>query len=461
MRFTAASFLVTEDCNLQCKYCFESHNKNYMSIDTAKAGLEFLCNNAVENKTGFNAMIFGGEPLLNVDVVEAILDYGTELSKKHRVPFSASMVTNCTIFNTRIKNIFTKYKDIISVQLSIDGTPEVNDMYRLTPKGKGSYSMIAKNIPKWKEVFKDSPQRLNIHGCCNRQSLPYLFDSFKFFREEWGVKNLWFMPIHSEEWNIEDVDIYKENLYKIANYNLEETKKSGDIYDTMSYAPIDKCVFNRFPGAPCGAGKNFCSIAANGDLYACHQFYFNDRDKSTSFGSVHDVGNINLDRLSIFENYDSGDLSCKKIDPDCKAYGCYICIGDNYNENGSILSNAGGCGPRCKMSKVEREIQDYVLEELKNMGLMNPNQQQNNAPGNNPNNPDCLCDSRGIVVQQSENGHQCNCGNKQNNEFDNVVLQALAAIIDKVENIDDIMKTLRSIEKRQELILAEIDRLKK
>ena len=140
---TAASFLVSEDCNLACKYCFElgGRNKQHMSKEVARRGLEYLSENALKNsERHFSAMLFGGEPLLKPDIVEEIFSYGVELAKRRNLHFSASIVTNATLLTPKIKAILNKYKNAvdISVQLSIDGVKEVHDRYRVTRDGRAS-----------------------------------------------------------------------------------------------------------------------------------------------------------------------------------------------------------------------------------------------------------------------------------------------------------------------------------
>ena len=185
----SASFLVTEDCNLACKYCFEKHNKNYMTKEIARKGLDFICNNAIKEKQDhFHAMIFGGEPLLNLDVVEEIFKYGIELAEKNNIQFTTSIVTNATIMNDKVKRIIKTYKDKakLSVQLSIDGVKEVQDAYRVTKNGKGSFNIVEKNVPIWKDIFKDNIYALSIHGCCNRDTLKYLLKIINIL-EKYGM----------------------------------------------------------------------------------------------------------------------------------------------------------------------------------------------------------------------------------------------------------------------------------
>lgn len=444
---TAASFLVTEDCNLACTYCFEldGRNKNKMTKETARKGLYFLCNNALKNgDKEFHAMLFGGEPLLNLEVVEEVFRYGLELAEKNNLNFTTSMVTNATILTTDVKRILNTYKNKanLSVQLSVDGIKEIHDKYRVTKNGKGSFDIIEKNIPEWKALFADNIDRLSVHGCSNHDTLPYLFENYIFFREEWDIPRIWFMPIHSETWDENDLKVYEDQLNKIADYVLERSKKEGNYQEVINYAPIDRCLSpDRFSSAPCGAGKNFISITANGDLFPCHQIYFNDPEKITKIGTL-DTG-IDEAKRSLFLHYDNNDLSCAKLDPTCDAYHCYRCIAENFQQNGSILSVVDCGGVRCKMSKIERKIQIRVKEELGKMGLLN---NQNRITSN----PDCLCDNRNnpvptcdVVVDCDGNtrglnptqDNTCNCGDSCNTDNETIAI-ALKIILEKLDTLD-------------------------
>lgn len=447
---TSASFLVSEDCNLACTYCFEldCRNTKSMSKEVARKGLEYLCENAIKNREDeFHAMLFGGEPLLEPDIVEEILKYGLELAKNN-LRFTSSMVTNATILTDKIKYIIQKYKydANLSVQLSVDGIKEVHDMYRVTKNGKGSFDLVEKNIEGWKELFSENINMLSIHGCCNKQSLPYLFENYKFFREKWNVPRLWFMPIHSEEWDPEDVDIYDKELTKIADYVLQRAKEDGNANEVLNYAPLDRCFSHDIrPNAPCGAGKNFVTITADGEIYPCHSFYFNDPESTTRIGNIWD--GIDEPKRELFVKYGNEDISCAKECPDCDAYHCYRCIADNWTANGSILSQIRG--ERCEMSFVERKIHKRLRKELSKMGLFNDS--VNNS------NDDCRCnlgepigcdvvvDCDGNQRLLGSNSHGetkgCNCDNKKE-DFEEVISEALKIILEKIDSIESIQTLL-------------------
>ena len=439
----SASFLITENCNNSCKYCFEKHNTAKMTPEIIKKSLEFLVENAIkDNKDHFSVMIFGGEPLLEPDLVELIFEYGCMLSKKYDKRFDTSIVTNATIFTDRIKDIITKYKSKanLSVQLSVDGIQEVQDMYRVRKDGTGSFVYVEKTIPKWKEIFKDNHNRLSIHGCINKKSMPYLYENYLFFREVWGIERIWFMPIHSEIWEESDVKIYEEELTKIKNYILEKAKQNNNIQELKNFAPLDRCLRgDQRASHPCSAGKSFVTITSTGDIYPCHHFYFNDPDETLLIGNIYE--GVDDDKRRIFLKYENDDMSCHKTNPDCDAYQCYRCIADNWVTNGSMLSQIQG--PRCDMSKIERKIQVEIKEEITKMGLLNSacTGQQNHDSGDG-----CRCNLGAPRCDNHDNGDACRCNLGSppvlNQEDGDKIAIILKLILDKIQNLEDGQKRI-------------------
>ncbi|WP_425447635.1 radical SAM protein [Dethiothermospora halolimnae] len=361
----SASFLVTENCNLACKYCFEKHNKKVMSKEVIHRGLELLCDGAKrQGRDSFHAMIFGGEPLLHPHLVEEILKYGLELQRRNNINFTASLITNATIMNDEIFRILLEYRDKVdlSTQLSVDGIKKVHDMYRVTKDGKGSFQLIEDNIEKFKQIYKNRSGMLTVHGVVNKKALPYLFESYRYFKEEWGFNEIWFMPLHEDDWTIEDIDIYRKELNKIADYIIEDAKK-GKMKTFKGYSPINRCFEKQRPSAPCGAGKGFISITADGSIYPCHHFYFNH--KELKIGNV--WKGIDDSKRRIYLDYESSDMTCPN---NCDHVNCYRCIAVNYDVNGSILSQVRG--NYCKLSRVDREVQLRVKREIEKIEKKNP-----------------------------------------------------------------------------------------
>lgn len=354
---TSASFLVSEDCNLACTYCFEEPRmyKDNMSWEAAKAGIDLLARNGK-----YDIMFFGGEPFLNFKLMKQMLEYSESLG----IPYSASVVTNGTIMNSEIEEWLAEQKEKIgfSVQLSIDGPKHIHDTYRVYRNGKGSFDKIEKNLPAFKRAL-GLDGNLHVHGCLNAKTIGSLYESYKFFKEEWKIPWIWMMPIHGEDWAMSDVGIYHTQLNLIKDEIIGDIKRIGNVNPLRHYAPIDKLLnMPTCHNKPCGAGSGFLSFNAKGEIWPCHEFYYNDPAKLMKIGDV--FNGVNKEMLRVFEEYDHEDLGCPS---ECDAYGCYRCIADNFRMNGSIFANIRGA--RCLMSKVEDQVIKETNRELEEMGI--------------------------------------------------------------------------------------------
>lgn len=454
---TSASFLVTENCNLRCKYCFEKHNNKVMTEEVAYKALEMLSNNAVqEHEREFHAMIFGGEPLLNIDLIDKIFHKGEELAKEKGLRFTTAIITNATIFNEEIESVLSWHKDSsnLTLQLSIDGDEETQNEYRVTVDGKGSFDLVDKNVNKFLKIFKGQEHKVCFHGCLNKKTISKMYDNFMFFINKWNAKNIWFLPVMEENWDEEDIKIYEEQQGKIYSYIRNILVENRDISAIDLYAPLDRCRNHFFASKPCGAGDNFVTVTANGDLFACHQMYFNDPEEKTKVGNV--FTGLDEEKRKPFIEYKSSDLTCDK---DCKNVNCYRCIAANFVYNGDMLNQIKG--NYCKLMSIDKMYQDFLYNDAKGLGLINENpnceyeclcnaregtsldgcdvvhRQSVCESGNNPYNPNCLCDLRSNV-------EQCSCGNNNNcsQEFEDTVSLALNIILEKLENIESKLEKL-------------------
>ena len=360
---TAASLILTENCNLACTYCFEKHHNKYMSNETIVRALDWLSNNALAMRTKeFSVTLFGGEPLLNFEGVKKAITYGEYIANVKNLRFRASIITNATVMTPEIQQFLKEHRDLVdlNIQLSVDGTPEVQNEYRITKAGKGSFDMVAKNIPIFKEIYDNNPndKRLSIHGCINKRTLPKLSESFEFFHDILNFRRIWFLAISEENWDDEDIKIYDKECAKIFKTCKKDIEESKDINETLNYAPFDRYESLGCSRAlPCGAGKNFASIATDGGIYPCHQIYFHDEYNDTLLGNVNDPEvPIDIDKQMIFLRYEESDMGCGN----CKNTSCYRCLAANWIHNGAMFSQIKGM--YCKMSSIERKYQEKMAE---------------------------------------------------------------------------------------------------
>lgn len=354
---TSASFIVTERCNLACTYCFErewrecGRPRNDMTTEAALYGMEFLYANAIASGAKqVSVILFGGEPLLNVPRCADILDTGLLHQKHTGIPFKANLITNGTVMNRDVELFLYKYAAKMpgfTAQLSIDGAKSAHDRYRIYRDGGGSFDSVWSNVDTYMEAFGN---RLSVHGCVNKQTLPMLFDSY-FTMAERGFKRIWYMPVHTEDWTMDDVAEYGRQLHRI----FADMCKRGQM---SLYSPIDRCLSGDKPQPEktCGAGTTFATITPSGGIWPCHNIYFNDPERTQRVGNVL-TGEFLYDVLKPYREYNTATLGCEG----CPNGACYRCIADNWAENGDITKQVGK-PVRCAMSAVEHDYQMRAKE---------------------------------------------------------------------------------------------------
>ncbi len=270
---------IAHDCNLACRYCFaeegEYHGRRaLMSLEVGKKALDFLIANSGRRRN-LEVDFFGGEPLMNWNVVKELVAYGREQEKIHDKNFRFTLTTNGVLLNDEIMAFANR--EMGNVVLSIDGRKEVNDHMRPFRKGQGSYDLI---VPKFQK-FAES----------RNQDKYYVRGTFTHFNTDFSkdvlhLADLGFQQISVEPVVAEDSEQYalrEEDLPKLfAEYDalaaeLVRRKKEGGDFNFFHFM-IDleggPCVAKRLSG--CGSGTEYLAVTPWGDFYPCHQFVGNE-----------------------------------------------------------------------------------------------------------------------------------------------------------------------------------------
>lgn len=387
------SLILTDDCNLACTYCFEPESMRKTDIMPMKVidkSIEFLFSENNETNEG-NILIFGGEPMIHPAGVVRIIDYGHEVALKQGKKFSMSIVTNCTMLTEEVKLALGRHFDRGnngSVQLSVDGIPEVQNRTRPTREGKESWSLVERTIKEYQQFFgSDFSTKTNIHGVLSPENIGDLYAGYKFFYEELNCRQIWFIPQQEDVWKPEHAKIYDEQLNMVYEDVLARLKQSKNPDIIQEYCPLNRCVeLKSTHPKPCACGEGFYSVTPNGTLYPCHQFYYSDKIGETIIGDV--WNGISEDRVRIFLEYSNEDMSCPSS---CTQYECFRCIATNYNERGSFLSQVRGA--YCSLMKIDSKYQKKLAEEAKKMGLIN------NDEGTRGQDMACRCKLRGSELE--------------------------------------------------------------
>lgn len=344
---------IAHDCNLACKYCFaeegEYHGRRaLMSFEVGKKALDFLIANS-GNRRNLEVDFFGGEPLMNWQVVKDLVAYGREQEKIHDKNFRFTITTNGVLLNDEIQEFVNKEMD--NVVLSLDGRQEVNDHMRPFRNGKGSYDLI---VPKFQKLAESrNQQKYYVRGTFTRENLDFSKDVLHF--ADLGFEQISIEPVVGEETDF--YSIQEEHLpqifeeYDILAKELIKREKEGrgvNFFHFMIDLDGGPCISKRLSG--CGSGTEYLAVTPWGDLYPCHQFV---GDEDFLMGNVDD----GITRPEIAEEFRGCSVYSKEKCKNCfaKFYCSGGCMANAYKFHGSI-HNTYDVGCEMERKRVECAI---------------------------------------------------------------------------------------------------------
>ena len=325
---------VAHTCNLNCEYCFASQGKYHgeralMSFEVGKRAIDFLIENS-GSRRNLEVDFFGGEPLMNFDVVKKIVEYARSIEKKHNKNFRFTLTTNGVAINDEV--IEFANKEMHNVVLSLDGRKEIHDNLRKTITGKGSYDII---VPKFQEfVKKREGKNYYMRGTFTHNNTDFTNDIFHM--ADLGFKELSMEPVvckPDEKYALteDDLPILFEQYEILAKEMLKREKEGNPItfYHYMLDLEHGPCIYKRISG--CGSGTEYMAVTPWGDLYPCHQFV---GDEKFCLGNIFD-GVKNKELVNEFKCCNAyARPECK----DCfaKLYCSGGCAANAYHATGSI-----------------------------------------------------------------------------------------------------------------------------
>ncbi|MDD4377985.1 MAG: thioether cross-link-forming SCIFF peptide maturase [Eubacteriales bacterium] len=273
---------VAHTCNLNCSYCFASQGnfngqRGLMSIETAKRSLDFLVENSGD-RVNLEVDFFGGEPLMNWQVVKETVKYGRSLEKKHNKNFRFTLTTNGVGIDDDV--IEFANKEMHNVVLSLDGRKEIHDHLRKTVNGEGSYDII---LPKFKKMVESRGGKdYYMRGTFTHNNVDFTEDIFHM--ADMGFTELSMEPVVCEPndpYALTEEDLPKIfEQYEILAKEMIKRKSEGKgftFYHYMIDLTHGPCIYKRISG--CGSGTEYFAVTPWGDLYPCHQFVGDDRYK--------------------------------------------------------------------------------------------------------------------------------------------------------------------------------------
>ena len=350
---------IAHDCNLACRYCFaeegEYHGRRaLMSFETGKKALDFLIANS-GNRRNLEVDFFGGEPLMNWQVVKDLVAYGREQEKIHNKNFRFTLTTNGVLLNDEIMEFANK--EMGNVVLSIDGRKEVHDHMRPFRKGAGSYDLIVPKFQKFAE--KRGDRDYFVRGTFTHNNLDFGKDVLHF--ADLGFKKMSVEPVvapDEEPYAIKEADLPQilEEYDRLAAEYVKRHKEGRGF--TFFHFMLDltqgPCVAKRLSG--CGSGTEYLAVTPWGDLYPCHQFVGNEE---FLLGNV-DTGIVNEE---IRNEFKLCNVYAKESCKDCFArfYCSGGCSANSYNFSGSIN---GAYEIGCEMQKKRIECAIMIKAAL-------------------------------------------------------------------------------------------------
>ena len=325
---------VAHTCNLSCDYCFASQGKYHgdralMSFEVGRQALDFLIATSV-TRHNLEVDFFGGEPLMNWDVVKQLVAYGREQEKLHDKHFRFTLTTNGMLLNDEVIDFANK--EMHNVVLSLDGRPEVHDRLRRTPNGKGSYDQI---VPRFQKLAESrGQQNYYVRGTYTHHNTDFYNDIIHM--ADLGFRELSMEPVvcaPGDPYALteEDLPVLFEQYEKLACEMIRRDKAGNGFtfYHYMIDLKSGPCIYKRIAG--CGSGTEYLAVTPWGDLYPCHQFV---GDEAYKLGNVWDgVTNTAVrDEFKLCNAYARPD--CK----DCWArlYCSGGCAANAYHATGSI-----------------------------------------------------------------------------------------------------------------------------
>lgn len=325
---------VAHTCNLSCAYCFASQGKYHgeralMSFEVGKRALDFLVENS-GSRRNLEVDFFGGEPLMNWQVVKDLVAYARSIEKDAGKNFRFTLTTNGVLLDDEVTDFCNR--EMHNVVLSLDGRPEVNDRFRVDAAGNGSYSRIVPNFQRF--VAKRGDKSYYMRGTYTHYNTDFTRDLFHM--ADLGFTELSMEPVVCAPddpcaLTEEDFPVLCEQYELLAKEMLRRRREGRPItfYHYMIDLKHGPCIYKRVTG--CGSGTEYMAVTPWGELFPCHQFV---GDPKYSLGNIWD-GVTNAAAQEEFR-------ACNAYSrPDCKdcwarLYCSGGCAANSYHATGSI-----------------------------------------------------------------------------------------------------------------------------
>lgn len=366
------TFIVTKDCQLACKYCYlvGKNEKERMSWETAKAAIDYILDHERDEVFNTESVIFdfiGGEPFLEIELIDRICDYlKVEMFRRGHHWFNSyrfSFSTNGINYDSQqVQRFIKKNIEHLSIGITIDGTRRKHDLNRVWKHQageaeRGSYDDVVRNIPLWLAQFPNGSTKVTISSA----DIPYICESVLHLYSL-GIKEVNINCVFEDVWHEGDDVLLEQQLTQLADAIIDGgyySEYACSFFSENIGKPLDPVNDNQ---NWCGAGR-MLSIDAAGNFYPCTRFaQYSLRSKRAWFiGNVRD--GIDKNRLRPFLTLDRLTQSPQQC-IDCEvASGCAWCQGENYDaaDTPTVFQRATAI---CKMHKARVRANNYYWNKL-------------------------------------------------------------------------------------------------
>lgn len=337
---------VAHTCNLNCSYCFASQGKYHgeralMSYEVGKRALDFLVENS-GSRHNLEVDFFGGEPLMNWQVVKDLVAYARSIEEEKGKHFRFTLTTNGMLIDEEVIDFCNR--EMSNVVLSLDGRKEINDASRVDYQGQGSYDRI---VPKFQELVKArGDKNYYMRGTFTHRNPDFTQDVFHM--ADLGFTELSMEPVVTAPddpmaLTPEDIEVVKDQ-YEVLAKEMDKRDQEGRPFTFYHYMlDLDQgpCIYKRISG--CGSGTEYMAVTPWGDLYPCHQFVGEEKYK---------LGDIwqGITHPEIREEFRACNAYAR---PECRECWAQLycsggCAANAYHATGSIL---GIYEPGCELFK--------------------------------------------------------------------------------------------------------------
>ena len=341
---------IAHTCNLNCSYCFASQGKYngeraVMSFEVGKRALDFLIENS-GTRRNLEVDFFGGEPLMNFQVVKDLVAYARSIEKQRGKNFRFTLTTNGMLIDDDMIDFCNR--ECHNVVLSLDGRKEVHDRYRVDYAGKGSWERI---VPKFQKLVQARGGKGYYMRGTFTHANPDFLEDIKTMLDlgftELSMEPVVCAPGDPAELTEADREIVKDQYEKLAMLMRERDKqgKPFTFYHYMIDLQGGPCIYKRISG--CGSGTEYMAVTPWGDLYPCHQFV---GDEKYLLGNIFD----GVQNTAIQDEFMGCNVYARPECRDCWArlYCSGGCAANAYHATGSVM---GVYEPGCDLFRKRME----------------------------------------------------------------------------------------------------------